>query len=64
MHGGICIENIGSWKVAEKVGFKFEGITKDVMYIDGNYLDVKTYGLLKEEWQNSKKMKASKNSRV
>ncbi|MFW9877961.1 MAG: GNAT family N-acetyltransferase, partial [Candidatus Thorarchaeota archaeon] len=26
LHGGVCVENIGSWSVAEKLGFEFEGI--------------------------------------
>lgn len=55
LHGGICVKNIGSWTVAGKTGFKFEGIRKHGMYIDGEYLDSKTYCLLKEDWLKSKK---------
>jgi len=55
LQGGAAIENIGSWSIAEKIGFKFEGIRKHEMYVGGNYLDVKTYRLSKEEWSNSKK---------
>lgn len=48
--GRVCVENIGSWTVAEKIGFILEGIQKDEFYVDGNYLDVKIYSLLKEDW--------------
>jgi len=54
LQGGAAVENIGSWSVAEKVGFKFEGIRKDGMYVNGKYHDSKTYRILKEEWMNRK----------
>jgi len=50
LHGGVCVENIGSWSVAEKCGFQFEGIREDEFYLDGKHLGVKTYSLLKEDW--------------
>ncbi|MFX1309678.1 MAG: GNAT family N-acetyltransferase [Promethearchaeota archaeon] len=50
LHGGACVKNIGSWSVAEKLAFKFEGIKEDEFYVDGKYLGVKTYSLLKEDW--------------
>jgi RimJ/RimL family protein N-acetyltransferase len=50
-------ENIGSWSVAEKLGFIFEGLGKQDMYVDGKYLDEKRYCLLKEDWLKSKKLK-------
>ncbi|TKJ23002.1 MAG: hypothetical protein CEE43_04615 [Promethearchaeota archaeon Loki_b32] len=55
LQGGAAVENIGSWSVAEKVGFKFNGIRKDEMYVDGKYYNVKTYGILKEDWMKRKK---------
>lgn len=55
LQAGTAIENIGSWNVAEKIGFLIEGIKKHEMYVDGKYVDEKTYGLLKEDWVNSKK---------
>ena len=51
-----AVENIGSWSVAEKLGFIFEGIGKQDMYVDGKYLDEKRYCLLKEDWYNSRKL--------
>ncbi|MFW9988752.1 MAG: GNAT family N-acetyltransferase [Candidatus Odinarchaeota archaeon] len=59
LHGGVVVENIGSWSVAEKVGFKFEGIRKHSMYIDGKCLDSKTYCLFKEDWVKTRKLNNS-----
>ena len=55
LHGGVCVENIGSWSVAEKTGYELEGITKDEFYLDGEHKAVKTYCLLKEDWKKRKK---------
>ncbi len=52
---GAAVESIGSWSVAEKIGFKYEGIRKHGMYINGKYRDVKTYHISKEDWLKSKK---------
>ncbi len=57
LHGGVCVENIGSWKVAEKIGFELEGVREDEMYVDGNHLGVKTYEVLKEDWIKRKQHK-------
>ncbi|MHA2130715.1 MAG: GNAT family N-acetyltransferase, partial [Promethearchaeota archaeon] len=51
IHGGVAIENIGSWSVAEKLGFTLEGIERDEFYVDGKYIDNKTYCILKEDWE-------------
>ena len=48
--GRVCVENVGSWTVAEKMGFVLEGIQKHEFYVDGKYLDAKIYRLLKEDW--------------
>ena len=50
LHGGAIVQNVGSWTVAEKIGFTFEGIRKHEMYVDGNYVDTKIYGLLRKDW--------------
>ncbi len=57
LRGCAAIENIGSWSVAEKLGFIFEGLGKHEMYVDGNYLDEKIYCLLREDWLNFKNLK-------
>lgn len=54
LHGGVIIDNVASWKVAEKIGFIFEGIKKHEFFVDGKYADVKTYFLLKEDWMKRK----------
>ena len=55
LHGGVIVDNIGSWIVAEKTGFTLEGIHKDDLFVDGKHVDVKTYRLLKEEWIKRKR---------
>jgi ribosomal-protein-alanine N-acetyltransferase len=52
-----AVENIGSWSVAEKLGFKFEGKSEQDMYVDGIYLDEKRYCLLREDWLKVKTLK-------
>ncbi|MEJ2249886.1 MAG: GNAT family protein [Candidatus Lokiarchaeota archaeon] len=52
--GKVIIDNVGSWKVAEKVGFRFEGILEKESYMDGEYLDVKRYVFLKDDWFSRK----------
>ncbi|MFX1497951.1 MAG: GNAT family N-acetyltransferase [Promethearchaeota archaeon] len=49
--GTVSEKNIGSWKVAEKVGFIFEGIIEDDLYKDGKYINVKRYGFFKKDWE-------------
>lgn len=55
LHGGVIINNIGSWTVAEKTGFVLEGIQKHEFFVDGEFLDVKRYRILKEDWLKRKK---------
>jgi RimJ/RimL family protein N-acetyltransferase len=56
--GQIIVDNIGSWKVAEKVGFKFEGILEQEFYVDGEYKDAKRYSYTKDRWLENKKKKS------
>ena len=55
LHGGVAVKNIGSWSVAEKLGFVLEGIGREEMYVDGEYLDNKIFRLLKDDWITRKK---------
>jgi ribosomal-protein-alanine N-acetyltransferase len=57
LHAGVCVKNIASWTVAEKLGFQLEGIRENVWYFDGEYLGLKTYFLLKEDWMKRKSAK-------
>jgi RimJ/RimL family protein N-acetyltransferase len=50
IHGDAAVNNIGSWSVAEKLGFVFEGIERDEFFVDGNYIDSKVYRMTKEDW--------------
>jgi [ribosomal protein S5]-alanine N-acetyltransferase len=48
---GKCeINNIGSARVMEKVGMRSEGILRQHIFVKGRYWDLKTYGLLAEEF--------------
>lgn len=41
------LENEGSERVMEKLGMSFEGINRKVMYVKGEYKDLKVYSILK-----------------
>lgn len=43
-------DNIGMQKVAESLGMKLEGRTRQAFYKHGQYADILHYGLLKEEF--------------
>jgi len=44
------VENIGSQKVLEKVGMKFEGILREQMFIKSKFSDMKIYSILSKEY--------------
>jgi len=44
------VENIGSQKVLEKVGMKFEGILRKQLFIKGTFRDMKIYSILRKEY--------------
>lgn len=45
------VQNKGSKGIAEKVGFKKEGLVRDFLFKRGEYWNVFTYGLLESEWK-------------
>jgi ribosomal-protein-alanine N-acetyltransferase len=47
----VSIENIASYRLLEKLGFKREGIIRDKHYFRGKYYDHFCYSLLKKEWK-------------
>ncbi len=55
LHGGVIVDNIGSWNIAEKTGFILEGIQKHESFVDGEFRDLKKYRILKEDWLERKK---------
>jgi RimJ/RimL family protein N-acetyltransferase len=56
LQAGAAIDNIGSWTVAEKIGFNYRGIDKNDTFIDGKYVDGKVYRLTKEDWIKKNKL--------
>ena len=57
--GSVAIKNQGSWTVAEKLNFTYEGMSIGQSYIDGEYLNVKHYCFLQKDWLERKKEKSS-----
>ncbi len=47
----ICmdVDNIGSKRVAEKCGYKYEGMLRGVVYSRGEYRDLYIYGMTRED---------------
>jgi RimJ/RimL family protein N-acetyltransferase len=45
--------NDASKRVLEKAGFEQEGIHRDQVFVDGDYVDVYRYGVLADEWEES-----------
>lgn len=46
-------DNLKSRKIPERLGFIKEGIRRDDEYINGKYLTMVIYGLLKNEWDEN-----------
>lgn len=46
---GTAIENIGMIKAAEKVGMTKEGVLKSAVWLNGAYMDIVRYGIIKDE---------------
>ena len=47
---GTAQNNIGMQKVAEKLNMKQDGIKRDALYKDGQYLNIIEYSLLRDEY--------------
>jgi [ribosomal protein S5]-alanine N-acetyltransferase len=45
------VANIGSERVMEKAGMKFEGILRNFIFVKGAHYDVKMYSIIKEDTQ-------------
>jgi RimJ/RimL family protein N-acetyltransferase len=43
--------NIASQRVAEKLGFRLEGVARGLMFVGGAYVDGLSYALLRPEWE-------------
>lgn len=47
---GVYEPNCASQRVMEKLGFEREGIARQAIFVDGEFVDSYQYGLLREEW--------------
>lgn len=48
-----CIsENVSSAKVMEKLGMKYEGTQRQVMFVKEKFIDIKLYSVLRSEWRH------------
>lgn len=48
-------ENIGSWRVMEKIGMRREGHEREAIFFKGEWRDWLRYALLDHEWQEAAK---------
>lgn len=51
---GTAEDNVGMQKLAQKLGFKEEGRSRDALYKDGKWKDLLRYGLLRDEFTHTK----------
>ena len=49
----IAVGNHSSRRVAEKLGFSFEGIAREEIMVRGRWMDHEVYSLLEQEWRRS-----------
>jgi ribosomal-protein-serine acetyltransferase len=52
-----AVENVRSCNIPKQLGFTFEGIERQGEYLNGKYVDLKVYSLLKKEWVKVRKSK-------
>ena len=45
-----AVDNVASCEVAERIGMRLEGITKDREWLYDHYVDAKLYAITKPEW--------------
>ncbi|WP_132058305.1 GNAT family N-acetyltransferase [Halorussus amylolyticus] len=48
----VLAHNDASRRIWEKLGFEQEGVHRDEAYHDGEYVDVRYYGVLDDEWES------------
>lgn len=44
-------ENVGSSRVMEKAGMKYEGLLRDQMYVKGSYRSMMMYSIVRTDWE-------------
>ncbi|MCE4556322.1 GNAT family N-acetyltransferase [Roseateles cellulosilyticus] len=47
---GMTVHNHASRRVAEKAGFKHEGIQRGIVFVNGEYVDCHSLALLRSDW--------------
>lgn len=52
---GMFEVNVGSWKVAEKLGMQRELVYKEHVWVDGKYVDEYEYCIFRDEWKEKRK---------
>ena len=50
-----AVENVESWRLAERLSFQLEGVQRESERLHGNFLDHRLYGLLEREWASREK---------
>ncbi|MCP4350622.1 MAG: GNAT family N-acetyltransferase [Desulfobacterales bacterium] len=50
IHAITHVDNESSKKMLKRIGFKFEGITRQAIYIRGKYTDAELWSVLRSEW--------------
>ena len=46
----VCAENMAAMKIYERVGFIKEGVLRQAMFRNGNYVDFWVMGILRNDW--------------
>lgn len=57
MEAYVMVENRGSKRVLEKLGFTEEGILRGYGYWQGKFWDLRCFSLLRPEWENNRDVK-------
>ncbi|MHA1191859.1 MAG: GNAT family N-acetyltransferase [Promethearchaeota archaeon] len=52
---GMFEVNVGSWKLAEKLGMQRELVYKEQAWVDGKYVDGYEYCIFHDEWKEKRK---------
>ena len=49
--GATCdVENVASYRLLERLGFRLEGTLRSALFHHGNWHDVRVYGVTRTEW--------------
>lgn len=50
IHCGTAEGNLGMRRIAERLGMRQEGIRREALYLEGKYVDLYEYGVLRDEF--------------